>query len=244
MQGPSFTTQDIGLLERLIRVFHTPRTSFAAVYQRETTGDWLVPVLLACLVGIACYYIVLPITLDPDSPEVQQQLQDKTEEEQEHYLQSMWKYGWMMVPVGAFSSLVIVGGVLLLLTRPLFNQEVTYQQMLIVKAYASVVLIPQWIVRTFLTILKKTDQVHTGLGAFVPEEMAGTFVGRVLISLDFFDAWQAYLLGLGIAAMARVSSTKRPLVAIFVLWGLWILAGAGAETFSANLPPPEPAPGG
>ena len=239
MQGPSFATQDIGLFERLIQVFYAPRASFIAVYQRETSHDWLVPVLLATVVGIASYFITQDILLDPESPDLKQQLQHMTEEQQQNYLKGMREKGWMIVPVGTFSTLVIVSGILLLLGRSVFNSEITYQQMLIAKGYASLVLIPEWIVRTALTLVNETGRVHTGLGAFVPEEMAHTFVGKVLISIDFFDCWQVWVLGTGLAMMAEVP-VKRAVVAILVLWGIWIVGGAAVESLSTTLPPPVP----
>ena len=243
MQGPSFVNQDIGLKERLLRVLYDPRTSFAAVYQRETTPDWFIPALLATVVGVAVYFVTLPIMLDPDSPELQMQLQAMSEEQRQHYLQSMRDFSWIGVPVGVFSTLVIVGGVLMVLARSLFKSEVTYQQMLIVKGYASLVLIPQWILRTFLVMINDTMVVYTGLGAFVPRDMRQTFEGRVLVAIDCFDFWQAWVLGIGLAAMAGVP-TKRALIAVYVLWGLWILGGATVETISSALPVPEQAADG
>ena len=46
------------------------------------------------------------------------------------------------------------------------------------------------------------------------------------------------MLGIGLAAMAGVP-TKRALVAVYVLWGLWILGGATVETITSALPVPE-----
>ena len=240
MDVPSFATQDTGLVERLIRVFNAPRISFAAVRQRETALDWLVPAALAVAVGIACYFATLPITLDPDTPPLQQQLERMTVEEQENYLQGMRQYGWMSVPVGVFSTLVIVSAVLLFLARSVFSREVTYQQMLIAKGYACMVLIPEWLARTLLTLLKKSPAVYTGLGAFVPEELVRTFVGRVLVSLDIFDFWQAWVMGIGLAVLAEVS-TKRAIIAVMVLWALWIIGGSAVESVRPPLPPPDPA---
>ena len=240
MDVPSFTAQDTGLIERLIRVFNAPRLSFAAVRQRETSLDWFVPAALAVAVGIACYFATLPITLDPDTPPLQTQLERMSEEEQQSYLQGMRQWGWMSVPVEVFSTLVIVSAILLFLARSVFSRDVTYQQMLIAKGYACMVLVPEWLVRTLLTLIKKSPAVYTGLGAFVPPQLAPTFAGRVLASLDLFDFWQAWLMGLGLAVMAEVS-TKRAIIAVMVLWGLWIIAGSAVESMRPPLPPPDPA---
>ena len=243
MDVPSFTSQDTGLVERLVRVFTHPRASYAAVRQRETSLDWFAPALLATLVGLACHFVTLPITMDMEAPAVLEQLDGLSEEERAEAVENMQKMremSWLAVPVGVFSTLVIVSGILLFVARSVFSSDVTYQQMLIAKGYACMVLVPEWLVRTVLTLMKKSPVVFTGLGAFVPPELARTFAGRILIGLDVFDFWQAWLMGIGLAVMAEISS-KRAIIAVMVLWGLWLIAGSAVETMRTAMPPPDPA---
>lgn len=235
-QRPSFGSgfEEAGLKERLIAMFHAPGASFAAVVQRETWQDWLVPVILVSVVGVVSHFITLPIIADLESPAVQEQLQRMDEEERKRYVESielLRAQGWIMVPIGAFTSLVIVAVVLLALVRAVFRSEATYQQMLVVKGYASVVVGVEWIVRTLLILVEETTMVHTGLGVFVPEEMARTFAGRVLIGVNFFDIWQACLLGAGIAVMGAIP-IRKAVYSVLVLWGIWVVGGAAVEALA------------
>jgi len=238
--GPSFAQEDLSLLARLLRVFYDPRRSFAAVAGRESAHDWLLPVLLACAVGLVAHQLTLDLQADLESPEVQEQMENMSEEEREQYAQGMQMlrtYGWMMVPLGLFTSLVVVAVVALLLVRNLFDADATFRQMLVVKAYASMVLVPEWVVRTLLMLARGSTDVHTGPGAFVPEEMARTFTGRLLIAVNLFDLWQIWVIGIGIAVLAGASH-KKAVLSLLVLWLLWIAGGAIAE--GAAPAPPAP----
>jgi hypothetical protein len=147
-----------------------------------------------------------------------------------------------MVPIGAFTSLVIVAGVLLALARGVFRSEVTFQQMLVVKGYASVVVGVEWIVRTLLILVERTSLGHTGLGVFVPEEMARSFAGRVFIGVNFFDLWQVYILGVGIAVMGAIP-IRKAVFSVLALWGIWVVGGAAVEALAiASTAAPAPVP--
>jgi hypothetical protein len=241
-RGASFGQEEMSLGERLIRVLYAPHRSFAAVAGREQVHDWLLPALLACAAGLVAHSCTIDLITDLQSPVVQQQMEQLGEAEQEQYIQSlqvMRAQGWMMVPIGVFSSLVIVAGVALLFTRQFFSSEITYRQMLVAKAYASLVLIPEWLVRTLLMRARGTPQVHTGPGVFVGEEMAGGFFGRLLLGINLFDLWQLWILGVGVAVMARAPE-KKVLAGLLLLWLLWISFGAAIEGMA---PRPDAIPG-
>lgn len=239
--GPSFGQEEINLQTRLLRVFHDPGRSFAAVVGRESAIDWLLPVLLASLVGVGAYFLTVDIVIDLEAPAAREQMAEMSEAEREQYVQGMRTFGWVQMPVIMFFSLVVVSGVLLVFTRYLFDKEVTYRQMLVVKGYASMVLIPEWIVRTPLILIQERADVHTGPGAFVPAEMADSFFGKMLIGINLFDLWQIGIMGIGIAVMSRASMKKATLM-LLILWGLWIMGGAVVESMASGMPPAGPAP--
>ena len=106
-------------------------------------------------------------------------------------------HSWMMIPVGLFASLVVVGGVLLALVRSVFQAEVSYRQMLVVKAYAALVVAVEWAVRAVLVLATGDIGAHLGLGLFLSEEAAATLGGRVLMVLNPFDLWQIGIMAWG-----------------------------------------------
>ncbi|MBT4499909.1 MAG: hypothetical protein HOC74_19430 [Gemmatimonadetes bacterium] len=239
--GPSFGQEEMNLQTRLLRVFHDPGRSFSAIVGRESANDWLLPVLLASLVGVGAYFLTVDLVVDLESPAAREQMAEMSEAEREQYVQGIQTYGWMQMPVMMFFSLAVVSGVLLMFTRYLFDKEVSYRQMLVVKGYASMVLIPEWIVRTPLILIQETADVYTGPGVFVPAEMANSFFGKMLIGINLFDLWQIWIMGIGIAVMSRAPVKKATLL-LLILWGLWIMGGAAVESMASGMPPAGPAP--
>jgi hypothetical protein len=163
------------------------------------------------------------------------------EAEQQRYKESaamMRAHGWMMIPVGLFASLVVVGGVLLGLARSVFQAEVSYRQMLVVKAYAALVVAIEWAVRAVLVLATGDIGAHLGLGPFLSEEAAATFGGRVLMALNPFDLWQIGIMGVGLNALADAPVRKATL-ALGLLWLFWLIGGVVIETIGQNMPPPS-----
>lgn len=230
--GPGFAAEDLSLFARIQRVFYAPSTAFAAVRGQESAHDWLLPVLLVCAVGVGCYNL----TLDVGAPAVQEQLEGLDEAERQQ-AEAFRSHGWMVVPVGLFLSLVVVGGVLLLLVRSAFQAEVSYRQMLVVKAYALLVVAVEWVVRVLLVLATGDIGAHLGLGLLLSEEAATTLGGRLLTALNPFDLWQVGIMGVGLSVLAD-APVRRATLALGLLWLLWILGGVFIETISQSAPPP------
>ena len=231
--GPGFAAEDLSLFARIQRVFYAPSTAFAAVRGQESAHDWLLPVLLVCAVGVGSYNL----TLDVGAPDVQElEGLDEAERQQAEALQA---HGWMVVPVGLFFSLVVVGGVLLMLARSVFQAEVSYRQMLVVKAYALLVVAIEWVVRVVLVLATGDLGAHLGLGLFLSEEAAATFGGRILTALNPFDLWQIGIMGIGLSVLAD-APVRRATLSLGLLWLIWVFGGVFIEVISQSVPPPPP----
>jgi hypothetical protein len=204
------------------------------VVDRETARDWLAPILIVCVVGLVAYQVAAALMEEQTTAAARQWLEQYPPEARAKYeqdLQAMRAIGWVMVPVGLFFSLVSVAWIGLLLCRFLFRAEVTYRQMLVVKAYASLIAAPEWVVRTLLTLIVGTSEVYLGPGAFLPASLADTYAGRALQAVNLFDLWQVWIMGAGLAAMARVPP-RRARLALLALWGAWILFAAATEALA------------
>ena len=227
---------ELSLTDRLQRMFYEPSTAFTAVLGRERSQDWLVPVCLIIFVGLIAHFMTADI--DKYTPELERLLAALPESERDEAVAQMARYRWLDIPIYAFQQLVIVSAVLMLMARSVFKSEVTFQQMLIVKAYASMVVVPEWIVQTALMLSKGSVDIHVGPGALVSAETASTYAGRLLADISLFEIWQCWLLGVGLSILGEVP-IKRAIVSVFLLWGLWVIAGNAVELVSSVLPPPE-----
>ena len=61
------SVEQIGLAERLLRVFHAPRRTFEAIADGGSFPDWVAPVALVTLFWAAHNLAALPIVL-PETP--------------------------------------------------------------------------------------------------------------------------------------------------------------------------------
>ena len=173
--------------------------------------------------------MTLSVTSDPGLPAMQDELRKLSEENMDRAIDNLENYrehGWIGQPlVNSFSTVVLVGLVLFGLGRWVFRADVSLRQMLLLKAYANVIAVVEIIVRTPLMLINQQPMVRLGPGAFVGDEMAKSFFGKLLIGANIFDIWQAIVIGIGLGVMVQVPP-KRTIATVLVLWGIWIMMGA------------------
>ena len=221
--------EDLNLWERLKRVFYAPSTSFVAARGDPGFHDWLLPTVLVVVVWVGMNWLTLDIVTDRDHPVIQEQLADMPEDNRQRVLDWMEmtrEHGWYsMPPVVGFAMLVVIGLALLAVARWIFRSDATLRDMLVVKAYASIIGGAELCARTFLILLHGTPQVYLSPGALLSPEMRETLIGRILTAANLFDCWQAGVVGIGLSVMVGMPH-RRGMVAIVVLWGIWVVAGA------------------
>lgn len=234
------SVEQIGLAERMLRVFHAPRRTFEAIASGGSFPDWVAPVALVVLFWAAHNLAVMSIVA-PEIPATMEGWEQFTEEQRQSATKGLkvWRsHGWISFPlVNSFSSLALVGLVLLGLCRWVLRVQVTLSQMLTVKAYASLVTIPQWIL---LTPLVRTGDAGASPLSFTPGAlMADPFaspLGRFLSSLNLFDLWEVGVIGVGLSVMTALT-TRRTTGILLVLWLAWIVMQMLAPSSTEQVPP-------
>ena len=231
MESVEFSSgyENLNLWERMRRVFYAPSTSFEAVRGDPGFHDWLLPTALVVAVWIGTGWLTLDLVTDPNLPVHQEQLADMSDEDRQRVLEWMEMtrlHGWYsMPPVVGFAMLVVIGLALLAVARWVFRREATLRDMLVVKAYASLIGGAELGARTFLVLLYGTPQVFLSPGGLLSPPMRETLIGRILTAANFFDCWQACVVGIGVSVMVGIPH-RRGMVAILILWAIWIIAGA------------------
>ena len=237
----ALTREESSLWRRLAWATLAPRRSFDAVQGREAAHDWLFPALLATAVGLVAHFATVGLVTDLNAPGAQRAMAAMDPARREQFVQgieALRAHGWMMVPTGVFSSLVVVAAALLVVTRWLGGSQVSFRQMLVVKAYASLTLIPEWAVRTPAMLLTGDANVRTGPALFLAPEQAGGLLGRVVAGMNVFDIWQLWIQVVGVAVLGGTSLRKAGVV-LTALWLAWIVGGAALEGYGvAALPSP------
>lgn len=220
-------SEEVGLFGRLARVFYAPVEAFEAVVGRHTWLDWVVPTVIVALVSLASVQMSMPIIEKMAQQAIQERMgQDRQMTAQEEEM--IEKMGEMTrilplitTPIIIFAMLFVVSGVFLLVSRVLLGGEVNYGQMLVVGGYSYMIILAQIVVLTPLRLAKESMMVTLGPGLLIPDEMAQTFLGRLLGAMDIFALWQVYVAAIGLAVMTR-ASIQKVLGILLVLWLIWV----------------------
>ena len=229
MENAATQSPQIGLIGRMIRVFHAPRETFEAAAASRTAIDWVAPAAVSAIVAFAAAVAIMPLAMEEGAKAFQEQMQgqefgDEQREMMEKMAGAGQTFGLVMAPVGSFVVLFISALLLLGIAR-IAGADVGYSGMLTVSAYSSLVQALKGIIVTPLMLSKNSMMVHTGLGLLLPAEMLDSFAGRFLAGIEIFMLWQVVIVAVGISALGKVD-TRKALVPVVVLWLVWVLIAA------------------
>jgi hypothetical protein len=235
METTPGTADDVGIVGRIARLFYAPAETFEAVQRGHSKMDWVVPILLAAIVGVGSTYMTQPIVQKMQAKAVAQMSasKDMTAEQVAQQREMMKKMSGVtqtatlvMVPVMTFIMACVFAGVLLLIGRFALGGDISYGQMLSLQAYTMLITVPHNIVLTPIRQARESILVTLGPGLLLDKDMLATYAGRVINGIDIFMVWQVVVTGIGLAILARAGLGKT-LGILFAIWALY-LAGAGA----------------
>lgn len=231
---PQTDAPEIGLVGRMTRVFYAPGETFASLARKQSTADWLVPMIIGSILAVFIAQQIIPIAMmaSPemrDMPAEQREMVEKMMGGEEGAVM----VGMVTAPISTFVMLFAAAALLLLLVK-LLGGEGTYGQMMAVYAYSSLIGILKAIVVTPLMVSKETMVIQTGLGILFSDELLQTFAGRFLSMFELFTVWQAIVASMGLAIVGKIAFGKA-LTGVFVVVIVLVAIGAAASGLSAAL---------
>jgi hypothetical protein len=120
------------------------------------------------------------------------------------------------IPIVVF----VVAGVYFFIGNVILGGDGRYKQMAAGTAYASMVLIPSYIVRVPLALAKHDVRVQTSLAALMSPDASTTVPYHVLSQFDIFNLWGLALGVLVVAVMARLD-VKKAAIGVVTAWVIW-----------------------
>mgnify|MGYP001379093516 FL=1 len=231
---PQTDAPEIGLVGRMTRVFYAPGETFASLARKQSTADWLVPMIIGAILAVFIAQQIIPIAImvSPemrDMPAEQREMIEKMMGGEEGAVM----VGMVTAPISTFVKLFAAAALLLLLVK-LLGGEGTYGQMMAVYAYSSLIGILKAIVVTPLMVSKETMVIQTGLGILFSDELLQTFAGRFLSMFELFIVWQAIVASMGLAIVGKIAFGKA-LTGVFVVVTVLVAIDAAASGLSAAL---------
>ena len=176
--------EDIGLLGRMLGVFHAPRKTFTAVRHRQDWLDWFVPsmLLVAATIAFTSYFMPLLMKSQPVLEQLEEMPGTLPPAEM---MQSIFAIAQIIgIPFITFGMLFVGGLVIFLGARFALGAEVSYSQILAAFAYVSLLDIGDMAAQT-LPIALRGELVPGGfsLAALLPKDMSLSFIANLLAHL-------------------------------------------------------------
>lgn len=235
-QQPSMT-----LLARLLNVFAVPGDVFDDTKTaRPCAANWLVPALIACVVGIVAAVIMF------SQPTIQQQVREQQEKAMEQQVKAgkltqaqadqamdmvekftgptmMKVFGAVGAVVVSFVRLFWWGLVLWLLGRFALKAHFSYMKTVEIAGLASMIAILGAVVTLLLIVnlgkLFSTPSLALAVSDFDAKNKSHLLLGAV----NVFTFWQVAIMSVGLARLAAVPWARAVLV-VFSFWLIWTLA--------------------
>ncbi|UCF78133.1 MAG: YIP1 family protein [Candidatus Eiseniibacteriota bacterium] len=222
-------------LGRAIRVLFSPTEVFQTLDKRP---GWLAPLLICVLVtAISSWIIFTPVTIPEQREQMEKRFEQQgmTEEQLERATQffdsKIMFFLAVLSPVVLIPlAVLVVAAVLHFVCALILGGQSTFSRTFSVMAHAAMVILPGAIVKVPLQLIKKTTQVHAGLGLLVssPEPGAGfgqRFSYNFLAQVDVFNVWEVILLAIGLSVIFKFSRPKS-YYTVGVLWVIWLLGSS------------------
>ena len=216
---------------RWLQVFYRPGKAFADLETGQSTAEWMLVLTLVMSVVLCAGIVTLPVALDRERALIETEFQsyaDLNADQQSIILREAVKFdlrqliGLLAMPVSVCFMVAAWSMVGKHCGELIFGKLLPYGKVLPITGYASLVLVPETIVKTSLVLLSGSLDPPIHPGWFLDEADHETLWSLFLPGVDFFGIWFLFLLGLGLAQTFR-GSTKLIWLALGLVWGLWIV---------------------
>ena len=216
---------------RWLQVFYRPGKAFADLETGQSTAEWMLVLILVMSVVLCAGIVTLPVALDRERALIETEFQsysDLNTDQRSVILREAVQFdqrqliGLLVMPASVcfmFAAWSVVGkhcGELI------FGRPLPYARILPVTGYASLVLIPETIVKTLLVFTSGSLDPPVHPGVFLSGMDLEILPVMYLSGVDFFGIWFLYLLGLGLAQTFR-GSFKVTWFVLGLIWCMWIL---------------------
>lgn len=216
---------------RWFQVFYSPRKAFAGLETGRSSTEWMLTVILVMSVVLCAGIITLPVTLDTERALIETELQSYSglsADQQSIILREASKFdhrqliGLLIMPASVCFMFVAWSVVGKHCGELMYGKLLPYDKVLPIAGYASLVLVPETIVKISLVLLWGSFEPPIHPGVFLDDADPEALWSLFLPGVDFFGIWFLFLLGLGLAQTFRGSAILTWLV-LGLVWGMWIV---------------------
>ena len=227
----SASTDLAGFARRWLQVFYRPGKVFADLEIGHSTAELMGVLVLVMSVVFCAGIVTLPVARDRERALIETEFQsysDLSADQQSVILREAVQFdhrqliGLLVLPASVCFMVAAWSVVGKHCGELIFGKLLPYGKVIPIAGYASLVLVPETIVKTSLVFLSGSldPPIHPGL--FLGDADPDTLWSLFLPGVDFFGIWFLFLLGLGLARTFR-GSAKLTWLALGLVWGMWIV---------------------
>lgn len=222
-----------------MNVFAAPGDVFAEVkISSPCAANWLVPVLLSCLVGVAAVWVmfsqdtILHQLEEQRDRALDKKVEQMPKEQQEQVRQTAEKFssptllktlGTLGAVAGSFGSLFTIALVVWALGRLAFKTGFPYLQAVEVCGLASMISVLNGVVTTLLVVGMGTVYVSPGPALLIREPDPTNKLHLLAAACNVITVWYIGVLAVGLGKLGGTSAWK----AFAWLFGLWAIFRVG-----------------
>ncbi len=216
---------------RWLQVFYRPGKVFADLETGQSTTEWMLALILVMSVVLCAGIVTLPVALDRERALIETEFQsysDLSADQQSVILREAVQFdhrqliGLFVLPASVCFMVAAWSVVGKHCGELIFGKPLPYGKVLPITGYASLVLVPETIVKTSLVLLSGSLDPPIHPGVFLGDADPETLWSLFLPGVDFFGVWFLFLLGLGLARKFR-GSARLTWLALGLVWGMWIV---------------------
>lgn len=212
---------------RMLKVFYKPIQTFRSIAEDCSKADWLLPTVTLAILNLSSNWFVRPIVEPARDAIIESQLLHLPVEQKESVLDirnTARTIGFLLSPILYFFLLFAVGTVLFGLNR-LLSGVASYEQVIAIYAYSSLIDAVKLLVITPIIISENTLDVHIGFGLLLGKQLSQTFIGHIIYNIGLFDIWQVLVISIGLAVIGQMKKRKT-LGTVLGLWFIWLIFNA------------------
>ncbi len=216
---------------RWLQIFYRPGKVFEDLETGQSTAECMRVLILVMSVVFCAGIVTLPVALDAERALLETEFQshsDLSADQQSIILREAVQFdhrqliGLLAMPASVCFMVFAWSVVGKHCGELIFGKLLPYGKVLPITGYASLVLVPETIVKTSLVLLSGSLDPPIHPGVFLDDADSETIWSLFLPGVDFFGIWFLFLLGLGLAQTFR-GSARLIWLALGLVWGQWIV---------------------
>lgn len=233
---------DMNPAVRFTNIFMSPKETFMSLTRSKWA--WIIPILIVFAVSTTSYLMLKPIVVEEQlrrmenapwfgsmSETQREEIISNTRESMEN--PPIWQ--WAIGPIAAVAITMILAAILLLIGNIILGGEAKFTGMLHVYAFASLITVPETIIKGALMHMKQSMDVHTSLALLMPSGDTSSFLYNFLDKIDIFGIWLIAVVIIGMSVFLPKVTPKKIGIWVSSFWLIWILLSSVASKFTGGM---------